>query len=80
MSLNLLNFFLLLDLINIIFCNIAISIKGNNPYEIYEKSKEDQFLKEFLYSAINNNLYSLMGIGMPEQNIVISIVPNQKDF
>ena len=59
---------------------IVISIKGNDPYELFNNTKIKTSTENFLYSSILNNFYSLMGIGRPDQNIVIRINPAQKDF
>ena len=59
---------------------IVIYIKGNDPYELFNNSKIKDFSEYYLLSSINNNLYTLMAIGKPTQNVVIRINPSQKDF
>ena len=80
MSLNIKKIFLIFILINVCETYIVLFIKGNNPYELYNKSEKNNFTKDFLISSIYNNLYTVMGIGKPEQNVVIRINPIQKDF
>ena len=80
MSLNLLILFIIFWIVNKNHSQIVISIKGNNPDELFNNSKTEIFTEDFLYSSINNNLYTLMGIGKPDQNVVIKINPHQKDF
>ena len=79
MSVNLLILFIFFVLINKHYSYIVISIKGNNPIELYNNSKTEN-TEDYIFSSINNNLYTLMGIGKPDQNVVIKINPNQKDF
>ena len=79
MSVNLLILFIIFVLINKHYSYIVISIKGNNPIELYNNSKTEN-TEDYIFSSINNNLYTLMGIGKPDQNVVIKINPNQKDF
>ena len=82
MSLNILKIILFLLLINSYYQNhIVISLKGNNPSEIYNNiSNKKSFSENFLTSSIYNNYYTLMGIGKPDQNIVVRIIPEQKDY
>ena len=80
MSLNLLILFIIFWIVKKNHSQIVISIKGNNPDELFNNSKKEIFTEDFLYSSINNNLYTLMGIGKPDQNVVIKINPHQKDF
>ena len=82
MSLNIQKIILIFILINS-SCqsHIVISLKGNNPYELYNNiSNKKLFTENFLISSINNNYYTLMGIGKPDQNIVVRIIQAQKDF
>ena len=80
MSLNIKKIFIFFILINICETYIVLFIKGNNPYELYNNSEKINFTKDFLISSIYNNFYTVMGIGKPEQNVVIRINPIQKDF
>ena len=80
MSLNLLKLIIIFVLINKYHLYIVIYVKGNDPYELYNNSKFESFSENFIISSINNNLYTLMGIGKPDQNVVIKINPHQKDF
>lgn len=80
MSLYLLINIIIFILIKKEYSYLVISIKGNDPYDLNKNSKTESITKDFLFSAIYNNLYTLMGIGNPEQNIVVKINPLQKDF
>ena len=80
MSLNILKIFIIFELINKYHTYIVLSINGNNPYELLNKTIRKSFTEDFLYSSIYNNIYTLIGIGNPNQNIIVNIIPTQKDF
>jgi len=82
MSLNIQKIILFFLLINSYYqYHIVISLAGNNPFEIYNNiSNKKTFSENFLKSSIYNNYYNLMGIGNPDQNIVVRIIPAQKDY
>ena len=80
MSFHLLKILIIFGIIYKYHSYIVIYIKGNDPYELFNNSKSKDFTEYYLYSSINNNLYTLIGIGNPNQNVAIKINPSQKDF
>ena len=76
MSSNFIKIILIFISINFHQSLIAISIKGNNPSELNFNLSTENFLLSFVY----NNYYTIMGIGNPNQNIVVRVIPTQKDF
>ena len=80
MSFHLLKILIIFGIIYKYHSYIVIYIKGNDPYELFNNSKSKDFTEYYLYSSINNNLYTLIGIGNPNQNVAIKINPFQKDF
>ena len=75
-----LNILLYLLLFNIVLSYIVIPFKGNNLSTIYNNSKQKDFLEDFIMSTFYNQLYTAIGLGNPNQHIVLSIVPKQVDF
>jgi len=69
-------------LFNIISPHIVIPFKGNDISQIYNKYKNNNkdFLEHFIMSTFYNQIYTVIGIGNPTQNVVLNIVPKQIDF
>lgn len=69
-------------LLNIASQHIVIPFKGNDIFQIYNKYKNSNkdFLEHFIMSSFYNQLYTVIGIGYPTQNIVLNIIPKQIDF
>ena len=75
----------ILGLLNLLLFNlvnslIVLPIKGNNITRIYNNSKKNEFLEDFIMSTFYNQLYTAIGIGNPAQYVVISIIQRQIDF
>ena len=75
MSLNILKIFIIFFFFYKYHTYIVLSINGNNPYELFNKTIRKSFTEDFLYSSIYNNIYTLIGIGNPNQNIIVNIIP-----
>lgn len=71
---------LLLSLLNLVIPYIVIPFKGNNISYVYNISSNNNFLEDFIMSTLYNQLYTIIGIGLPTQYVVINIVPDQIDF
>ena len=67
-------------LYNVVFPYIVIPFKGNNLSTIYNTFHQKNFLEDFIMSTYYNQLYTAIGIGNPNQHIVLAITPNQVDF
>lgn len=69
-------------LFSIISPHIVIPFKGNDISQIYNKYKNNNkdFLEHFIMSTFYNQIYTVIGIGNPTQNVVLNIVPKQIDF
>ena len=59
---------------------IVIPFKGNNLSIIYNYFQKKDFLEDFIMSTFYNQLYTAIGIGYPNQNVVLNIIPKQVDF
>ena len=73
---------ILLFLFSIISPHIVIPFKGNDISQIYNKYKNNNkdFFEHFIMSTFYNQIYTVIGIGNPTQNVVLNIVPKQIDF
>lgn len=73
---------IILLLFSIISPHIVIPFKGNDISQIYNKYKNNNkdFLEHFIMSTFYNQIYTVIGIGNPTQNVVLNIVPKQIDF
>ena len=69
-------------LFSIALQHIVIPFKGNDIFQIYDKYKNTKkdFFEHFIMSSFYNQMYTVIGIGNPRQNVVLNIVPNQIDF
>ena len=69
-------------LFSIISPHIVIPFKGNDISQIYNKYKNNNkdFFEHFIMSTFYNQIYTVIGIGNPTQNVVLNIVPKQIDF
>ena len=69
-------------LFSIALPHIVIPFKGNDIFQIYDKYKNTKkdFFEHFIMSSFYNQMYTVIGIGNPRQNVVLNIVPNQIDF
>ena len=67
-------------LYNKVIPHIVISFKGNNLSYIYNNFQKNDFLGDFIMSTFYNQLYTTIGIGYPNQNVVLNIIPKQVDF
>ena len=69
-------------LFSIALQHIVIPFKGNDLFQIYDKYKNTKkdFFEHFIMSSFYNQIYTVIGIGNPRQNVVLNIVPNQIDF
>ena len=69
-------------LFSIALQHIVIPFKGNDIFQIYDKYKNTKkdFFEHFIMSSFYNQIYTVIGIGNPRQNVVLNIVPNQIDF
>jgi len=69
-------------LFSIVLPHIVIPFKGNDIFQIYDKYKNTKkdFFEHFIMSSFYNQIYTVIGIGNPRQNVVLNIVPNQIDF
>ena len=74
------NFILLPLFYNFVTSYIILPFKGNNLSYIYNNFKKNDFLEDFIMSTFYNQLYTAIGIGIPEQNVLLSIVTKQVDF
>ena len=71
---------LYLLLFHTIISYIVIPFKGNNLSIIYNNSNDKDFLEDYIMSTFYNQLYTTIGIGYPEQYVVINIITKQVDF
>ena len=62
--------------------HIVIPFKGNDIFQIYNKYKKNNkdFFEDFIMSSFYNQIYTVIGIGNPNQNVVVNIVPSQIDY
>ena len=74
------NFILLPLFYNFVTSYIILPFKGNNLSYIYNNFKKNDFLEDFIMSTFYNQYYTAIGIGIPEQNVLLSIVTKQVDF
>ena len=74
------NFILLSLLYNFITSYIVLPFKGNNLSYTYNNFKKNDFLEDFIMSTFYNQLFTAISIGIPEQNVLLSIVTKQVDF
>ena len=76
------NIIILIFLFSIASPHIVIPFKGNDIFQIYNKYKSNNkdFFEHFITSSFYNQIYTVIGIGYPNQNVVVNIVPSQIDF
>ena len=76
------NIIILIFLFSIASPHIVIPFKGNDIFQIYNKYKSNNkdFFDHFITSSFYNQIYTVIGIGYPNQNVVVNIVPSQIDF
>ena len=67
-------------LLNFVISPLVIPFKGNNLTQIFNSNPKKDFLEDFIMSTFYNQLYAVIGIGLPNQNIVVNILPKQVDF
>ena len=74
------NIYLFFLIFEVITSYIVIPFKGNNLSQIYNSNSHKDFLSDFIMSTYYNQIYIVLGIGNPIQNVIISIIQRQTDF